>query len=276
MELFTVDRDRCKQDGICSAVCPMNLIAAKTDDGFPAPVRLAEQLCMNCGHCVVVCPHDAFSLWSMTSDSCPLVQEDLLCTPEQIEQLFRSRRSIRCFKTEPVPHDTLARLIDMARYAPSAHNAQSVHWQVVEDTAEVHRLAGLVVDWMLLLIREEPDSPFTLIRKRISKAWDLGMDYVCHHAPHLVITHEPEIGVAEVVARDSVIALTYLELAAASLRLGVCWGGFIEMAANAYHPMTQALEMPEGHKVMGAMMIGRPEFRYQRLPLRNEPKVTWR
>jgi len=36
------------------------------------------------------------------------------------------------------------------------------------------------------------------------------------------------------------------------------------------------LALPEGHVPFGAMMVGRPKYRYQRLPLRNEPQITWR
>lgn len=274
MELFSVDRNKCQKDGICASVCPMALITLKNEDGFPAPIRLANELCMNCGHCVAVCPHGAFNLQTMKIQDCPPIQGDLLPVPGQIEHLFRSRRSIRRFKTDPVPHDILSRLIDMAHYAPTGHNRQQVNWLVIEDPAEVQRVAALVVDWKRMLIQKEPGSSFTLIRKRIIKAWELGMDYVCHKAPHLILAHEPQL--AEVSLQDSAIALTYLELAAASLKLGVCWAGFVEMASNTYPPLTQALEVPAGHKVMGALLVGYPKFPYQRLPLRNEPSVRWR
>lgn len=274
MELFSIDKNKCRKDGICAAVCPMALITLKTEDGFPAPVRLANELCMNCGHCVAVCPHGVYNLRTMKFQDCPPIQAELLPIPEQMDHLFRSRRSVRRFKEAPVPHDTLSRLIDMARYAPTGHNRQQVHWLVIEDPAEVQNIAGLVVEWKRMLIQKEPNSPFTLIRKRMIKAWELGMDYICHKAPHLILAHEPQL--AEVSVQDSAIALTYLELAAASLKIGVCWAGFVEMAANFYPPLTKNLELPDNHKVMGALLTGYSKFQYQRLPLRNAPMVRWR
>ncbi len=273
MELFSIDHDKCKKDGICASVCPMGLVTLKTEDGFPAPVKLANDLCMNCGHCIAVCPHGAFSLRTMGIDDCPPVQPELLPQPAQIEHLFRFRRSIRRYKDDPVPHDILGRLVDMAHYAPTGHNRQPVCWLVVENPDEVRLIAGLTVDWMRLLVKETPDAPETLIRKRIAKAWDLGMDYICHHAPHLVIAHELEREGFD--AQDSIIALTHLDLAAAALNLGACWAGLAKQAANAYAPLRRTLDIPKDHQVIGALMIGYPKFQYQRLPLRNEANVRW-
>ena len=72
------------------------------------------------------------------------------------------------------------------------------------------------------------------------------------------------------------IALTFLDLAAMSFGLGACWAGYFNAAANFWPPMQKALSLPEGHISFGAMMVGHPRFQYQRLPLRNEPKITWR
>jgi hypothetical protein len=47
-------------------------------------------------------------------------------------------------------------------------------------------------------------------------------------------------------------------------------------AANFWPPMAEALELPEQHVSFGAMIVGYPKFKYQRLPLRKEPKISWR
>jgi len=55
-----------------------------------------------------------------------------------ITQLVKSRRSIRKFKPTRVPRDIIRAILDLARWAPSAHNAQPWHLIVIED-AEVKR-----------------------------------------------------------------------------------------------------------------------------------------
>ena len=58
MSLFEVDQDKCNRDGICAAECPLKIIDMKST-GIPAPVNGADALCINCGHCVAVCPTGA-------------------------------------------------------------------------------------------------------------------------------------------------------------------------------------------------------------------------
>jgi nitroreductase len=77
-------------------------------------------------------------------------------------------------------------------------------------------------------------------------------------------------------AVDCSIALTYLELAAFTMGLGACWAGWFNFAANHYAPLTEALGLPEGHAAFGAMMLGHPRHRYQRIPRRKQPDIVWR
>jgi nitroreductase len=72
------------------------------------------------------------------------------------------------------------------------------------------------------------------------------------------------------------LALAYLELAAPSFGLGACWAGHFNAAANSWPPMQEALGLPHKDISFGAMMVGYPKFKYQRLPLRKEAAITWR
>ncbi len=274
MALFTVDPKKCKRDGLCVAECPGLLIEIKGEDGFPTPIAEAENLCINCGHCVSICPQGALSLKTMAPKDCLPMRKELNLSPEQAEQFLRSRRSIRSYKKKQVPRDLLTRVIEIARFAPTGGNTQPVHWLIIEDTKEVKRLTGLVADWQRTLLQEGTDYLLRMRMERIVKAWDKGIDRICRDAPHLIVAH----GLATLPATQSscIIALTYLELAAISLGLGTCWAGYFNTAANSYPPLLTALALPQDHLPYGAMMIGYPKYNYQRLPLRNEPRITWR
>ena len=241
---------------------------------MPSLARGGELRCITCGHCVAVCHSGALRHRAMEPEECLLISKKLLPSAAQVEHLMKSRRSIRVYKEKPVEREILAKLIDIAHYAPSAGNSQPVHWLVIEDREEVKRLSGLVVDGMRSMIKKTPGVADLSYLDFMVSAWDWGMDMIMRGAPHLIVAHANKyLGFPQV---DCHIALTYLELAADSLGLGVCWNGFFQMAAAGYPPIMEALQLPEGHQVYGAMMIGYPKYKYSRIPLRNEAKVVWR
>src|SRR5512136_347985 len=138
MSLFTIDHAKCTRDGLCAADCPMGII---TMNGHgPEPIPGAEQMCINCGHCTAVCPHGALTLQTMPLEQCPPLQKGWQLQPEQVEQFLKGRRTVRMYKDEPVEQDVLSKIIDMARFAPTAGNAQRVSWTVIYDRKEVQRI----------------------------------------------------------------------------------------------------------------------------------------
>ena len=107
MGLLIVDESKCKQDGICSDICPSRIIGLGGKDKFPKiPTRL-ENSCIQCGHCVSVCPHGALNHQLVPSASCPPIDSDLIIDDRQAEQFLRSRRSIRVFKNQVVEKEKI-------------------------------------------------------------------------------------------------------------------------------------------------------------------------
>ena len=273
VHLFADER-KCRRDGICVAVCPMGIIELKEEKAVPTPVDGADELCINCGHCVAVCPYGAMSLTTMDPDDCPPVQKEWLLSPEQTEHFLRSRRSIRVYRDEPVEKRDLAKLIDIARYAPSGHNLQPVKWLVVQAPGDVRKLAGHTADWMKCVLKEKPDLGAAMGLSRIVGEWESGRDRICRGAPHLVVAYG---ATGDAIASSSaLLALAYLELAAPSLGLGACWAGYLNLAAGQWPPLQEAIALPEGNSPHGSMLVGRPKYRYKRLPLRNEPAIIWK
>jgi len=274
MSLFTVDEEKCKRDSLCVAECPVAIIEMKSKESFPSPVSKAEELCIHCGHCVAVCPHGAMRLDTMMPEDCRSVGKDLMIHADQVEDFFRRRRSIRNYQKRTVDRSVLTRLIEMARYAPSSHNAQPAHWLVIEHEQDLRRLTGLVIDWMRVMIADHPEIAQPMHFDRVVTAWERGQDRVLRGAPHLIVAHADASHMP--AQTDCAIALTYLELAAFALGLGACWAGYFNRAANLYPLLKQELDLPAGHAPFGAMMVGYPTFAYHRIPLRNDPRIRWR
>ena len=109
---------------------------------------------------------------------------------------------------------------------------------------------------------------------KVLQSWNEGNDRIFRKVPHLVIAHAHK---NERTAQAAcTIALTYLELMAPFLGLGSCWAGYFFTASQEWPPILEVLQLPEGHRVYGAMMVGYPRYQYPRMPVRNEPRITWR
>ncbi len=274
MALLTVDREACRQDGICSEVCPVRIITLSSPDEYPALLPGGEAFCIRCGHCVAVCPHGALRHGDMPIEEFPLIDRAAMPAPDQVMQFMRSRRSIRNYKPEPLERETLTMLIDLARHAPSGHNGQPVRWTVVQDDGDVQRMAGLVADWMQHLIDEKNPLAAALHMEHVVKAWAAGADRICRQAPHMIVATADKADRTAPAA--ATIALTYLELAAHAIGVGTCWAGYFNMAAGLWPPLREALDLPADETPLGSMMAGHARYRYQRLAARRPPVIRWR
>ena len=273
MTSMLVDNDRCDQCGLCAIECPAGIVRIEESDTVPYWVDGADESCINCGHCVAVCPPGALRLDAMNPEECIPIDEDILPTQDQVEHFLKSRRSVRVYREGPVERQKLARLIDIARYAPSGKNLQPVHWLVVENADEIKHLTGLVADWLRLTITEAPWLAGILRSDLLVEKWDSGTDVIMRDAPHIIVAHAHKDAAS---LGDCQIGLTYLELAAYSMGLGTCWAGYFQLAAASYPPLIEALQLPQDHQSFGAMMVGYPAHKMSRIPLRNDPETVWR
>lgn len=254
MSLIEVKRDLCAKDGLCVAVCPYRTLVMGPD-GFPESIP--DGGCISCGHCVAVCAREALSHSRLPDD--PLLPVAPLPSAEAVDGLLMGRRSVRAYKDQAVSKETISALLDIARRAPTAKNAQQLHWIVVSGTEKIRALSAETIAWL----------------NEVSKAnMTLGADDpILRGAPTVVVACTP----ADYAwgKADASIALSYMEIAAAARGLGTCWAGFLSRGATAHAPLTKLLAVPDGYTVQGALMIGYGKYRYKFIPARKPLSVQW-
>ena len=96
MGLLVIDKSKCKQDGFCARECPMAIIHLKEKETYPEIISGGEPSCLQCGHCVAVCPHGALSHSRIPLEECPPIEKNLVIDQDRAVQFLRT---FACIKT---------------------------------------------------------------------------------------------------------------------------------------------------------------------------------
>jgi nitroreductase/NAD-dependent dihydropyrimidine dehydrogenase PreA subunit len=274
MGFLSVDVSKCNKDSICVSDCPMALVRCHQSTGYPCMIPGGEEVCVRCGHCIAACPQGALRHSRIPVKDCAEVKPELTISEEQAVQFLRSRRSVRAYKDQPVERKIITRLIEIARYAPTGGNGQSVEWLVLTDRTKLHDVSRLAIETFRRDIDERPQllagNPYL---STILKAWEAGRDPILWNAPALVVASAPNkipTGMADVC-----IALSYLDLFAPTIGLGTCWAGLLQQAIVSSPSLKEFLGIPDEHSHHFPMMLGHPKSKYYRLPGRKPPKLRF-
>jgi len=270
--LLTIDETKCKKDGFCGRECPAAIIHFD-ESRTPTVLPAEEARCMDCGHCVAACPHDALRHAHIPAEGSPAIRPELAVSAEQAEQFLRSRRSVRRYHTKPVEREKVQRLVEVARYAPTAGNGQPVEWLVTSDRDRLRRIGGLTVDWIRELAKIPQAVAAAPYLPAAVAAWDAGDDSVLRGAPTLVTAIAPES--ARIGMVDLTLALSYMDVFAQTLGLGTCWAGLVAGALAASAELRAEVGVPDGYTHFYPLMLGYPAVHYYRTPERKSPKIRF-
>jgi len=241
--------------------------------GENGPEAVVPQACNACGHCVAVCPHRAID-----NNRVPLAnQSDLLEFPvvneETAQQFLRSRRSIRCYRNTAVTREKLLKLVEIARFAPTASNKQGVSYIIVEDKRILEKATEITIGWIEEQLKQETPSHWSF-PYHVRAYREKGVDTILRDAPHLILATAQKDFLKG--RENTIFSLAYLELFATTIGLGSCWAGLFEMCVFAnYYPLLELFNIPEDKVITGVVMVGYPKYRYKRMVDRNQLDVTW-
>jgi nitroreductase/NAD-dependent dihydropyrimidine dehydrogenase PreA subunit len=273
MGLITIDESACKKDGMCAREC-LAAIIRLPEGGYPEIPEDNEIACRLCGHCVAVCPQGALSHEAVHIEDSPPLEKDLAIGEAQAVQFLRSRRSIRSYTEKPVERKTVQRLIEIARYAPTAGNSQLVEWVVISGNARVREIAAEAARCLREILDKDPSVAVAAPYLPTTLAtFDAGYDSILRNAPVLLIASAPVEAINGMV--DLTLALSYLDLVAPVMGLGTCWAGLLHRAMLYSKSFKESLGVPPAHRYHYPMMLGYPKVKFYRLPERKSPKITF-
>ena len=257
--MIQVDREKCVKCGACVRDCIVEILKPGAD-GFPAVAPELERFCLNCQHCLAVCPRGAVTCHGVTPEQCPAPGP--LPEPEPMFDLLRQRRSIRQFKDENLPPEVLGKLKDSLAWSPTGCNDHRLFFTVIEDKAEMAFFRTEMSRMLKLLIRSGIMRLVYPNYKRYLQEILNGKDVVFRNAPHMIVAATPKN--APCREADPWIALSYFDLFAQTFGVGTCWCGFGVHAFRWNARLRKRLQLPRGYKVGAVLLFGPPAVSYPR------------
>jgi len=148
-------------------------------------------------------------------------------------EAIKGRRSIRAFKRKKVTQETVEKLLDAARWAPSAGNIQPWEFIVIRKPEIKRALAEAALDQTFI-----EEAPVVIVvcanENRSSQGYGVrGKTLYC--------------------IQDTAAAIQNIHLAAYSLGLGACWVG-----AFREEEVGEILKIPQGIRPVAIVPVGYP------------------
>ncbi|MFF0026173.1 nicotinate-nucleotide--dimethylbenzimidazole phosphoribosyltransferase [Streptomyces sp. NPDC005496] len=173
---------------------------------------------------------------------------------EAVLRVMRERRDIRNgFRSDPIPHDVLLRVLEAAHTAPSVGHSQPWDFVVIrsaETRRSMHELAA----------RQREAYAKSLPKGRAKQFKELKIEAILDTPVNIVVTADPTRGGRHTLGRhtqpqmapySSALAVENLWLAARAEGLGVGWVSFFDE-----REMVRALGLPEHLEVVAYLCVG--------------------
>ncbi|MEU5428060.1 nicotinate-nucleotide--dimethylbenzimidazole phosphoribosyltransferase [Streptomyces olivoreticuli] len=171
-----------------------------------------------------------------------------------VHRVMRERRDIRKgFRTDPIPHEVLLRVLEAAHTAPSVGHSQPWDFVVIrsaETRQAMHELAA----------RQRDAYAKSLPKARAKQFKELKIEAILDTPVNIVVTADPTRGGRHTLGRhtqpqmapySSALAVENLWLAARAEGLGVGWVSFFDE-----REMVRELGLPEHLEVVAYLCVG--------------------
>ncbi|MEU6091147.1 nicotinate-nucleotide--dimethylbenzimidazole phosphoribosyltransferase [Streptomyces sp. NPDC047085] len=173
---------------------------------------------------------------------------------EAVLKVMRERRDIRNgFRSDPIPHEVLLRVLEAAHTAPSVGHSQPWDFVVIRSTdtrRAMHELA----------MRQRDAYAKSLPKGRAKQFKELKIEAILDTPVNIVVTADPTRGGRHTLGRhtqpqmapySAALAVENLWLAARAEGLGVGWVSFFDE-----REMVRALGLPEHLEVIAYLCVG--------------------
>lgn len=267
--MVIIDHDRCIGCGLCVRDClPRSIEIVDKKANF-----LPDHICMECGHCVAICPRNAVSLeGSDPREIISLKDIDHELDPNSFLNHLKARRTIRSFKNKQIENAVILKLLDAGRFSPTGGNRQNIAYHVFQKSVPEFR--ERIISELKTMGEYELEKGNTV--SWYSEFWvetanefaTFGRDSIFFDAPAVIV-------VSSDVPQAACIASAHMETLANALGLGVLYSGFSVRAIGHSPSLQSYVGLKEGYSAWCVLVLGYPAVKYQRTVSRNAADVLW-
>jgi NAD-dependent dihydropyrimidine dehydrogenase PreA subunit/nitroreductase len=261
--MVIIDKEKCTGCGSCVRICHESCMTLV--DGA---VNIDYAFCSTCSQCVAICPAQALS-W----DGVPPAAFDQarLPSPEQLDELFKQRRSIRAYKEDKIDRALLAEIVTYGIYAPT-HN-YGFRAIVVDDEEIMQALDRILLRFVSMLynVVYRPkivgvaarligmSEEYLLNKPKIENAVHRGFAF--HHPAAIVfIVGDRRIPLSVDSAQYTLANMTFY---AQVKGIASCLWGNGPIFMDRHGGARRRLGLQRHERIFGALFLGHPALKFR-------------
>ncbi len=256
--MVKIDNTRCVKCGICLSLRGDYCL----NEGEDGSIRIVYELCNLCTKCIAVCPSKAFSYDGIEPTK---IYHDHIPHKDNLEELFKKRRSVRRFSDRRVDRETLAKIAEIAIYAPSMNRdieaiivddkeiMKEIDWVAYKFYSTIYKIVfkNRILFNFIKLFSDGMD----IAKKKLENSIKDGL--IVYDAPAMIMLIGDK---KEVLTETSAQYHLYnIILYCESIGLGTCLMDSIKIAVSAKKRLRRMLNLPKKLSILGGVLIGYPE-----------------
>ena len=260
--MILIDQNKCKLCGQCVEICHQNCMTI-TDQ----TLSINYEICSTCTQCIAFCPRQALA-W----DGIAPIPFDVsrLPSPEQLDELFKQRRTVRVFKDEAIDRVLLDEIVSYGIYAPT--NNYDLRAVVVDDKAIMDALDQILTSFVAKMykILFRPKLVFNLLQQitpminpkdkaKMESALARGYNFLAPPAMIFIIG-DKRVGLSEASAQ---YALYNIILFAQTKGIGSRLRGHGQLFFDRSKAAREQLALQKHEHILGMVELGYPAVKFR-------------
>jgi nitroreductase/NAD-dependent dihydropyrimidine dehydrogenase PreA subunit len=274
--MITIDKDKCTGCGLCEKICHESCIAVV--DNSP---NITYEVCSTCTQCIAVCPRKA-----LTWDNKPPITYNKmnLPTPEQLDELFRERRSTRSFKKDKIERGLLEEIAGYGIYAPT----ENFHLRaiIMDDDAIIAELEQELMKITLRINRFvfQPKFIFVLSKMtglshtylrskaKVEETIKRGHAFSSPPGAMVFIIGEKRIPLSDASVQYALANMIYY---AQAKGIGSCLSGNGPLFFDKNKKIRNRLKLQKRENILGTLFLGYPAIKFSNKIIGKAMPIQW-